>query len=268
MTELNTMKILAVVAATLIGAGSAMAASTAPHWTHEEQATWGAILDDAITEAPLMYPYAECSLGQHQSPVDLAGRVTSLKNNTLQFSYTAKDKVTFYNSGHAAQVNTTINYQGGVSIGKDFYPLAQFHLHAPAEHIIGSKIYPAELHFVHIRHDGKIAVVGVFLEEGIKTNAALETILNNIPATAGEKNADSGIQFAPSSLLPLPLKRTNFYTYAGSLTTPPCSEGVNWYVLANPITISPEQLVKLETLYKDNARLSQDLNGRIVSGRK
>lgn len=265
MNDLNAMKILAVAAAALISAGSAIAASEAPHWTHEEQATWGAILDDAITEAPLMYPYAGCSLGQHQSPVDLAERVTSPKNDALLFSY-PKDMVTFYNSGHAAQVNTTLSYQGGVAIGKDFYPLAQFHLHAPAEHVVGSKVYPAELHLVHIRHDGKIAVVGVFLQEGIKTNAAFETVLNNMPATAGEKNSDSGIRFAPSSLLPV--KKTDFYTYAGSLTTPPCSEGVNWYVLANPITISTEQLVKLETLYKDNTRLSQALNGRIVSGRK
>ena len=265
MSGINFIKTIGLCIAGILASHHAIAASVSPHWTHEEQAGWGAILDEAVTEAPLMYPYAECSLGNHQSPVDLSGKIISPKNNGLAFNY-PKDAVTFFNSGHAAQVNTTLAYKGGVSIGSDFYPLAQFHAHAPAEHVIGSQIYPAELHFVHIRHDGKIAVVGVFLQEGLKDNPAFEVFLNNMPTVAGEKNASSGILFSPAALLPA--RKTAFYTYAGSLTTPPCSEGVSWYVLANPITVSTAQLVKLETLYKDNSRQPQALNERIVSGKK
>jgi carbonic anhydrase len=234
-----------------------------PHWTHEEQNEWGAISDDTQTIAPLMYPYAECSIGQHQSPVDLAGESNAKQLNTLQPQY-VPDKSDFYNSGHAVQVNTSAGYKGQLKIGNDLYPLIQYHFHAPSEHVIGKKTFPAELHFVHVREDGRMAVVGVLLQKGA-ANATIQTILDNVSPNAAEHNPDTGIEINPNTLLPH--NASFFYTYAGSLTTPPCSEGVSWYVLAKPVTVSDAQLSQLKALYSDNTRLPQNLNGRIVTGK-
>ncbi|MBL1265073.1 carbonic anhydrase [Methylomicrobium sp. RS1] len=251
------------IAAAMILGWMSNGAVAAPHWTHEEQADWGAIEDPTQTTAPLMYPYAECSIGTHQSPVDLGGQSNARKLNTLQVKYT-KDKPDFYNSGHAVQVNSSANYKGELKIGNDLYPLIQYHFHAPSEHVINGTTYPAELHFVHIREDGRIAVLGVLLEEGA-ANETLQTILDNVKPTASEHNANTGIEINPKSLLPHDV--SHFYTYAGSLTTPPCSEGVSWYVLAKPVAVSTAQLSQLESLYSDNARHAQALNGRVVTGK-
>lgn len=247
----------------LIGMNCMSMAIAAPHWTHAEQAEWGAILDDTQIAPPLMYPFAECTLGTHQSPLDLSGKVAANTLNTLKFHY-FDDTTDFFNSGHAAQINTSSGYKGGISVGADFYPLTQYHFHAPSEHVVGSQTYPGELHLVHIRNDGRIAVVGVFLQEGAQSNLAFEAILNHIPAKEGDHNTATGIKISPASLLPK--DKAHFYTYAGSLTTPPCSEGVNWYVLAKPVTVSTEQIAKLMALYNKNNRLPQELNGRTVTG--
>jgi carbonic anhydrase len=232
------------------------------HWTYEEQAEWGALEDASKTTPPLMYPNAVCAIGERQSPIDLAGKTKAKTLNLLKMKYVV-DLPDFFNSGHAVQVNTTVDYQGTLYVGKDAYPLTQYHFHAPSEHVIGSKIFAGELHFVHIRPDGRMAVVGVFLEEG-EPNPAFQTILDNVPATAKTHNKDSGIKLNPRSLLPKDKK--HFYTYAGSLTTPPCHEGVQWFMLAKPITVSPDQIAKLESLYDRNNRLPQTLNDRTVTG--
>lgn len=231
------------------------------HWTHEKQAEWGSIHDETQTNAPMMYPFAECSIGQHQSPVDLGKAQNEGTLNTLRVNY-SDDKPVFFNSGHGIQVNSSDTYNGQLKIGNDSYPLIQYHFHAPSEHVINGETYPAELHFVHIRPDGKMAVLGVLLKEGA-ANKSLQTILDNVSKISSEHKADTGITLNPKSLLPKSLSK--FYTYAGSLTTPPCSEGVNWYVLANPVTVSGSQLAQLEELYKENARHPQALNGRAVS---
>jgi carbonic anhydrase len=258
------MKVKAVFAVTAVSLSliSNVVFAVGPHWTHEEQAVWGAIKDTRQSTAPLMYPYAECSIGQHQSPVDLAVESNAVQLNTLAMQY-VKDKPDFFNSGHAIQVNTSTNYKGQLKIGNDLYPLIQYHFHAPSEHIVNKKVYPAELHFVHIREDGRIAVLGVLFKLGA-ANKTLQTILNNMPLNAATHHK-SAVEIEPKSLLPGNVSR--FYTYAGSLTTPPCSEGVSWYILSTPITLSTAQLGQLETLYSGNARLAQALNGRIVTGK-
>ena len=236
-------------------------AFSAPHWSHDEQAEWGAIRDDSQTVVPLIFPYATCSIGKHQSPVNLSIQSHKDQLDKLRFKYPA-DKPVFYNSGHGIQVNTSDNYQGHLKIGDEIYPLIQFHFHEPSEHVIGEKQFPAELHFVHVREDGKIAVVGVLIEEG-EDNPTFQTILDNVPLAEGAQNDQSSIQLNPESLLPH--TKWTHYSLAGSLTTPPCSEGVNWLVLSEPITISQAQLAQLKSLYTENARHIQDLNGRSVS---
>ena len=115
---------------------------------------------------------------------------------------------------------------------------------------------------MHVRDDGKLAVLGVLIETG-NENPTFQTILNNMPYEEREKNENTGISINPESLLPHNTK--DYYSVAGSLTTPPCSEGVEWYVLAEPIIISAEQLAQLKSFYSENARVPQDLNGRVVS---
>lgn len=231
-----------------------------PHWTHDDQ-NWGAIEDPSQTEAPLMFPFAVCSIGSQQSPVDLAAENIEEKINRLKFKY-SPDTPVFFNSGHGIQVNTSMDYPGELKIGKEAYPLIQFHFHEPSEHIVNGEAFPAELHFVHVKENGKIAVLGILMRIG-EENVTLQSILDNMPSTSEEKNSDTGITIDPLSLMPYNTK--DYYSYAGSLTTPPCSEGVDWYVFAEPITISEAQLAQLKGFYTNNARDVQDLKGRSVS---
>lgn len=242
---------------------SAAIAFSSPQWSHDEQSEWGAIRDNAQTVEPLMYPFATCSIGKHQSPVDLVAQGHKERLAILKIKY-AGDKPVFYNSGHGVQVNTSDDYPGYLEIGNETYPLIQFHFHEPSEHVIGNKQFPAELHFVHVRDDGKIAVLGVLIEEG-DYHPAFQTVLDNMPAHEGVQNDQSGIRLNPEALLPRNTRE--HYSLAGSLTTPPCSEGVHWLVLAEPITISEAQLTQLKNFYTENARHVQDLNGRSVSQR-
>ena len=248
----------------------ATVAISAPHWTHEEQATWGAIQDTSQTVVPLNYPYAECSIGAHQSPVDLAAAKIDNKRrlNDLEVWYDV-DTPVFFNTGHAVQVNTSTNYKGELKIGEESYPLVQFHFHEPSEHVVGGAKFPAELHFVHVGQDGRLIVLGVAITIG-EENSTFQTILNNVPTTGGDQNHNAtGIQIDPTTLLP-PLGHNSFdyVSFAGSLTTPPCSEGVQWYLLLDSITISASQLAQLKGFYTDNARSPQNLNGRTISSTK
>lgn len=242
---------------------TAVAASDPPHWTHDEQETWGAIQDPSQADVPKMYPFATCSIGSHQSPVDLASTSASRQLNKLRMHY-PNDTVDFYNTGHAVQVNFSDHYQGQLLVGAQAYPLIQLHFHAPSEHVIGTQTFPAELHYVHVRDDGRIAVLAVLIEIG-EENPVFQTILENMPHEKSH-NEGTGIKISPASLLPHDKK--HHYTLAGSLTTPPCSEGVDWYILTDPVTISETQLAQLKGFYNDNARHPQDLNNRVVAEKK
>ncbi len=234
-----------------------------PEWNHQGQATWGALDDSSQTTVPLMYPYAECSIGSHQSPVDLSSTQLERLSNPLKIEYRHDTTPDFFNSGHAAQVNLSSGNLSRLMIGNEAYPLIQFHFHTPSEHVLGSKTFPAELHFVHIRADGKIAVLGILLDDQADiANPEFQKILDNMPITAATHNQDSGIQLNPR--LFLPEHKRHVWSYAGSLTTPPCSEGVSWYILSEPVMVAKSQITQLQSLYDENHRLPQALNGRVV----
>lgn len=238
---------------------SCMAASSAfaadPHWTYDEQKEWGEITDATVTAKP-PYPYAECGLGQKQSPVDLGKAKVVSSTNLLQPKY-KEEALAISNNGHTVKVNVKV---GNLMIGNEKYDLLQYHVHAPSEHVVNGKTYPIEIHFVHGTPDGKLAVIGVFAEEG-KANAEFQKILAHAPNE--KKDVDiAGVNINPSKLLPS--VKNNFFIYAGSLTTPPCTEGVNWYVLKKPIQLSKTQISDFEKFYADNARHDQPLNGRQV----
>ncbi|WP_350282411.1 carbonic anhydrase family protein [Nitrosomonas sp.] len=258
-------KIVANLVSIIFTSYVSVAISAAPHWSYDEEPDWGA-LEDVTRPVPLRYPYAECGIGQHQSPVDLADAsiVDSRSLNKLAAKY-GTDTPTFFNTGHAIQVNTSKGFTGGLKVGKELLPLVQLHFHEPSEHVSGGRKFPAELHFVHINKDGRIAVLGVVIDIG-KENAAFQTILDNMPHHEGEANSTSGIRFNPEKLLPSGMSAANlkYLTLAGSLTTPPCSEGVQWYILKKSITISAAQLEQLKSFYHNNARSAQDLHERSI----
>jgi carbonic anhydrase len=164
------------------------------------------------------------------------------------------------NNGHTIQINikedNTLNYNG------EKYQLKQFHFHTPSEHTIEKKSYPLEIHFVYKTENGKILVVGVMAKLG-KANKELDKILNVAPAEEGEKILDKNLNL--NNLIP---KDKRYITYSGSLTTPPCTEGVRWIVLKKPISISKQQLEKLKSVMANpNNRPVQEINSRwIIEG--
>ena len=135
--------------------------------------------------------------------------------------------------------------------------MVQFHYHAPSEHHIDGQAFAAEIHVVHKNAEGKLAVIGILLQQGTE-NAAFDPFVNNLPAEKTDaKDAGSKVNAADF----LPAEQTTF-RYSGSLTTPPCSEGVSWLVMTSPVEVSAAQLEKLLTVFEGNNRPLQALNER------
>ena len=182
----------------------------------------------------------------------------------LMFGY-KPSSLSMINNGHTVQMN----YDAGSTLGRtgssdsSTSTLAQFHFHAPSEHTVDGASFPMEAHLVHVNAAGKpVAVVGVFIKTG-KENAGLTKAFQGLPAKSGDKSAPDGATIDARTLLPAD---KTFFTYAGSLTTPPCTEGLTWYVFKTPIEMSPAQIgafTKLEHLGHTN-RPVQSLGGRVV----
>lgn len=199
---------------------------------------------------------ATCGTGKEQVPIDIENPKKE-KLPTIDFSYhTSPLKVV--NNGHTIQVN----YEPGSSIVRDgkTYELVQFHFHHLSENAIKGKHDPMELHLVHKASDGSLAVVAVMLKEG-NANKVVDTVWSNIPAEEGKENAPASVKVDATGLLP---GKHDYYTFPGSLTTPPCSEGVLWLVMEEPVTLSKGQIAKFAVIYPNNARPLQPLNGRTV----
>lgn len=210
--------------------------------------------------------FAACGTGRAQSPIDIKnpapGRdVPSLKlefpPSTLRVAH-HEHVADGINNGHTVQVN----YAGAdtLAIGGDAYALVQYHFHNPSEHTLNGKHTPMEMHLVHKSSAGGLAVVGVFIEEGAH-NKAFDPVWANLPTRKGVETHYPGISVDVDDLLPS--TRTS-YRYDGSLTTPPCSEGVKWIVMGTPIALSAQQIGAFTALIHDNNRPTQALNGRGV----
>ncbi len=222
------------------------------HWQYIGEggpAEWGKL-------APENKP---CTVGKRQSPIDINN--SNVKENkslpNLMFSYIAAP-LKILNNGHTIQMN----YPKGskLSIGPATYDLLQFHFHTPSEHAFNGKRTELEVHFVNKNSDGSLAVVGVLMKKG-KKNSALETFFNKMPAAAGKEDTIENATLNPNEMLP---KDKDYYTYLGSLTTPPCSEIVTWYVIKDKIEVSIEQIKKFQKLFPMNARPLQSLSSRVV----
>lgn len=204
--------------------------------------------------------FAACKTGHRQSPVNIVG-AKSVALPAIQFEY-KPSALHIVNNGHTIQ----INYAPGsfIKIGDKRYELKQFHFHHPSEETIKGKRFPMELHLVHSDASGNMAVVSVLLEEG-SANPLVETLWGLAPKTAGPEKADDNLKINAADLLPA---NRSYFTFLGSLTTPPCTEGVRWLVLETPVTISNNQVAKFAKVYPDDERPTQSLNGRTVLASK
>jgi carbonic anhydrase len=199
--------------------------------------------------------FAACKLGKEQSPIDISNAKKSALP-ALDFEYT-KSSAEVVNNGHTIQVNLV---NGGVlNLDGVPYKLVQFHFHTPSEEKINGKAYPMVAHLVHQNAKGQLAVVAVLLTEG-KTNTVLGPVFKNLPQAEGSKKT-FGANFNAAGLLPA---AHGYFKYVGSLTTPPCSEGVRWQVLKRPVEVSKAQIAAFRKLYNMNARPVQPLNDREV----
>lgn len=220
------------------------------HWSHHKgddgPENWKNLCDG----------FTACG-GHAQSPINIITKdvVTGKALLTPKFSY-GKSKVNIINNSHTVQFN--VDGENKVNLNGKDYQLLQFHYHALSEHTIDGNYFPIEVHFVHKHSDTDFAVLGVMFVEG-KENDLFKKYLNKFPTSKGEYKSDDLI-----SLLSLFPENKSSYYYSGSLTTPPCSEVVSWYVLENPVEASKEQIEKFSKILNNNYRPIMPLNDREV----
>jgi carbonic anhydrase len=244
-TKLTRIVALAV-AVTLMVFGVALA-QEGVHWSYEGDTGpehWGSLSPD----------FAACAKGVQQSPIDIPADAP-LNPADIAFNY-KPTAVNIFNNGHTIQVN----YDQGSSISLNgvTYDLVQFHFHAASEHAISGKEEPMELHLVHKSAQGNLAVVGVLLKAG-SANDAYAPVFQNLPAHESQPAAVAGASVDANNLLPA--QRT-YWHYNGSLTTPPCTEGVKWLVMNTPVELSDAQIAAFTSIFKNDERPVQPLNSR------
>lgn len=219
------------------------------------QAHWGYTGEEGPDHWGDLDPaWEECASGMSQSPIDLA-TPTRAPMKTLKFFYEASE-LNIVNNGHTIQVN----YQPGsyITVGGKVYDLLQFHFHSPSEHTVDGQPYDMVAHLVHKSADEELAVVGVLMEIG-EASKFLKVIWGHIPLEEGEPEAIVGTYVNAKAMIPY---LSGYYHYSGSLTTPPCSEGVRWFVMHTPMKVSAEQVSQFTDIFHSNARPVQPLNHR------
>ena len=224
----------------------------------EKPAKWGYLGDLGPSHwGDLGYPV--CAKGAKQSPIDInTSRGIGLANPRFDYGTV---KLTLAETGHGVNVAPAKGARANIaSIKGKKYTFLQFHHHGPSEHQIDGLHYPAEVHFVNQAKDGSLAVFGVLVRGGGATNKAWKPVIDVITKATADPAATSTT--ADLNAL-LPRDRRSF-RYEGSLTTPPCSEGVAWTVFTKPVVLSSKQLNDLLEAYQGNARPVQPLNGRSV----
>jgi carbonic anhydrase len=224
-----------------------------PHWGYT-----GAIGPDAW--AKLSAEFATCAKGRRQSPIDLVdAELSPLTLEQVKFDY-APAAFQVVHNGHTIEVRPGMENQ--IVARSKKYKLLQFHFHHPSEERFNGKGFPLNAHFVHRSEDGELAVVTVLFEEGA-ANPELQRLWDYMPLDANDSmRSAEGVTFNPVSMLPA--DRAKYLQYIGSLTTPPCTEGVVWIVLRQPVTASPEQIALFRKMVGMNARPVQPVNGRLI----
>ena len=261
--------VIAVLAATALAEG-------ATDWNHDPASAIGPQHWGAVDPA-----FAQCGTGLSQSPVDIATTVSG-KQPALQFRYHDEELVV-ENTGHVIEVPLPAGSDNTLRIGHSVYTLEQYHFHAPSEHTLNGRHYDLEVHLVHHNSAGETAVVAVFMNVGHKPNELVDEVFQNAPVAAGGET-DVGVESNAEELLPENRTRRDsghggkvvirrYYSYSGSLTTPPCTEPVRWFVLKDPVnasSFSVDEMHRLVSLfpsyggYRNNNRPVQPLNGRQI----
>lgn len=220
--------------------------TTTQHWDYEATDKW-------TSEG-----YPDCA-GTIQSPINIdTAQVIKADLPNVSLNYQPFN-MNIIDNGHTIQVNnntglSSITYKG------DKYTFAQFHFHCSSEHTINGAFAPMELHLVHKSSTGSLLVLGVFLQKGGTANPVLDKVFNHFPAKTEEVDSTSE-SIDLTGLLPADKK---YYTYIGSLTTPPCSQGVDFILFKQPMMISDAQYDKFKAKYDHNHRPVQPINNRIV----
>jgi carbonic anhydrase len=218
------------------------------HWSYEGEGgptRWARLRGD----------YATCATGKRQSPIDIReGIKVGLEG--IKFDY-KPTQFRIIDNGHTVQVN--VGESLGLKVMGKRYELQQFHFHRPSEEKVNGRAYDMVVHLVHKNDEGQLAVVAVLLENGGE-HPLIQTLWNNLPL-------EQDMEMAPEEAIDLnkllPENRA-YWTYMGSLTTPPCTEGVVWMVLKQPVQVAPEQVAIFSRLYRSNARPVQPANGRLI----
>lgn len=233
----------------LCATASLVAQAATPHWEYKGPhgtAHW----------AEIDPSYESCAHGRAQSPIDIRN-AQAAQLPALEFSY-GRVAPSIVNNGHTIQINVPKGQF--LRIGDHRYELVQFHFHTPSEEHVQGKPSAMVAHFVHRDAEGKLAVVAALIQPG-KAQTGFDTVLSHLPQHAGETLTVDGLELDLAGLLPA---ERRYWEFEGSLTTPPCSEGVRWMVLAQPVTVSAEAIRNMRRLYPANARPVQPLNGRVV----
>lgn len=218
------------------------------HWSYEGEtgpANWGKINSN----------WAKCGTGNRQSPIDLRdGMKVDLEQITFDYHPSGFNVV---DNGHTIQVAVGMgNY---ITVQNRTYELVQFHFHRPSEERINGKGTEMVVHLVHKDSEGKLAVVAVLLQRGAQ-NSMIQTVWNNLPLEKHD-TVTPAVTLDVNEILP---ERRDYFTYMGSLTVPPCNEGVLWLVMKNPMPASPAQMALFSRLYPLNARPIQASSGRVI----
>ena len=215
----------------LLGVGVAMSADQGIPWSYDGETgpeNWSGLVAE----------YGVCGVGTRQSPIDLEAAVLTDAMPDMRAGY-SDTPLRIINNGHTVQVN----YAPGstLQVGDESFNLLQLHFHTPSEHTLAGRSYAMEGHLVHRREDGVLGVLGVMMELG-EHNSMLEPIWNAMPMEAGAEVEVVEVSFNAAVMLPDVNNLGPFFRYNGSLTTPPCAEGVNWIVLETPVSVSEEQV--------------------------
>jgi carbonic anhydrase len=245
---------------TAVLAGSLLRAQSANHeqyaspwrtaWTYEQAAHW----------SDLDPEYALCNTGKEQSPIDIRNtQKADLPPLTFEFKNAPLRYVV--NNRYTIRVNYRSGNGDFLLVGNKRYELTQFHFHHPSEEHIDGKAYPMEVHLMYKADDGSVAGVTVFVQPG-RSNATALRIWEHMPKNEGQEQV-RGADISPAHLLPAE-RISSYYMYLGSVTAPPCTEGVTWLVLKQPIEMSTEQIDAFAALFPMDARPIQPVNSRVV----
>ena len=205
---------------------------------------------------------AACGTGKSQSPIDIHTSGVHREGLPALVIHYRPTPLHIIDNGHSIQVN--VEPGSSLSVGSKSYELIQFHFHHPSEERINGKGSEMVAHLVHRDSSGKLAVVAVLLNGG-SSNAMVQSLWTHLPKQKDHQADFRNVRIDPTGLLP---RDHSYFTYTGSLTTPPCTEGVRWFVLKSPSTLSRTQIATFAAYYPNDARPVQKLNGREILATK